>query len=93
MSRHRPAVTDLPSQIHPKDPLPLSEARKISPKALGNICALNRFKQRLKITLAKPLITLALNKFKKDRPHHGLGKDLQQYFCLAAVQDASLTNN
>lgn len=36
-----------------------------------DLLALNRFKQRLKIAFPKPVITLALNELKKDRPDHG----------------------
>ena len=36
------------------------------------------FKQRLEISLAKSLVALALNDFKKDRANRVLGEDLQQ---------------
>ena len=59
---------------------------------LGDIRALDRFKQRLKITFTKALITLALNEFEKDWSHHGSGKHLQQYFGCATVHHTFAIN-
>ncbi len=35
-----------------------------------NLIQFDRLKQRFEISLTKPLIAFALNKFKKDRPDH-----------------------
>jgi len=36
-----------------------------------DLLALDRFKQRLEVAFAKPVIAFALNKLEKDRPDHG----------------------
>ncbi len=48
---------------------------------------LDGLEQRLKIPLAKPVVALALNDFKKDRANRVLGEDLQEDAALVAAVD------
>jgi hypothetical protein len=46
--------------------------------AAPNLVQFDTFKQGFEISFAKALVSFSLDKFKKDRPHGILAKDLQQ---------------
>src|SRR6476619_1694723 len=56
--------------------------------APANLILLDRFEQRLEISLAESIIALALDELEEDRPDRVRGKNLQQHFGLAAIDDA-----
>src|SRR5439155_12774857 len=56
--------------------------------AAANLILLDRFEQRLEIALAESIVALALDEFEEDRPDRIGRKDLQQHFCVAAIDHA-----
>src|SRR4030088_876879 len=60
--------------------------------APANLILLDRFEQRLEIALAESIVALALDEFEEDRPDRVRRENLQQHFCLAAVDDALAVN-
>ena len=56
--------------------------------APANLIFLDRFEQRLEITLAESIVALALDEFEEDRPDRVRRKNLQQHLGLAAIDDA-----
>ena len=55
--------------------------------ASTNLVSFYRFEQGAKISFAKTFVSLAFDEFKKDRPDHRLGEDLQQELGAAAFDD------
>jgi hypothetical protein len=45
--------------------------------AAPDLVFLDRLEQRLKITFAKTVVALSLDKFEENRTDHGLGENLQ----------------
>ena len=54
----------------------------------ANLILLDRFEQRLEITLAESIVALALDEFEEDRPDRVRREDLQQHLGVAAINDA-----
>src|SRR4029077_16360434 len=60
--------------------------------AAPNLVFLDRFEQRLEISLAETVVSLPLDELEEDRADHGLGENLQQDLGFAPVDEALPVN-